>query len=102
RAGDLADARLDSWRVALNGAEPVHARTVARFVDRFGPSGFRADAMMPVYGMAEATLAVSFPDLHSELATLTVDREALDRLGRAIPCDPGSGHPAVSVGRPVS
>ena len=102
RAGDVADVRLDSWRVALNGAEPVHARTVARFVDRYGPRGFRADAMMPVYGMAEATLAVAFPELGSKFATLPLDRDALEQLGRAVPCDLASGHPAVSVGRPVA
>ena len=102
RAGDVADVRLGSWRAALNGAEPVHARTIARFVDRFGSNGFRADAMLPVYGMAEATLAVSFPEVHSEVAMLAVDREVLERLGRALPCDAASGHPAVSVGRPVS
>lgn len=69
RAGDAAGLRLESWRAALNGAEPVHARTVARFTDRFAPAGFRAAAMMPVYGMAEATLAVTFPRLDDRIAT---------------------------------
>ncbi len=47
---------LRSWRVAFNGAEPVRARTVAEFTRAFEPSGFRRDAMAPVYGLAEATL----------------------------------------------
>jgi acyl-CoA synthetase (AMP-forming)/AMP-acid ligase II len=70
RGADPAGLRLDSWRVALNGAEPVHARTVARFAERFGTAGFRPGAMMPVYGMAEATLAVTFPRIDDPLETV--------------------------------
>jgi acyl-CoA synthetase (AMP-forming)/AMP-acid ligase II len=102
RAGEVGDLRLDSWRVALNGAEPVHARTVARFSDAFGTVGFRQDAMMPVYGMAEATLAVTFPELDSKMRTLPVDRQALERRGQAVRCSSRVGHPAVSVGGPVA
>jgi acyl-CoA synthetase (AMP-forming)/AMP-acid ligase II len=47
---------LRSWRVAFNGAEPVRARTIAEFTRAFEPCGFRPDAMMPVYGLAESTL----------------------------------------------
>jgi acyl-CoA synthetase (AMP-forming)/AMP-acid ligase II len=94
--------RLDSWRVALNGAEPVHARTVDRFLERFGPDGFSADAMMPVYGMAEATLAVTFPTPGSRCTTLSVSRDALERSGRAVGSIDGHAHRIVSVGRPVA
>jgi len=102
RAGDVADIRLDSWRVALNGAEPVHARTVERFSGRFDAVGFRPTAMMPVYGMAEATLAVTFPPLESGFETLSVDRESLELRRRAVPSDTGVAHRAVSVGVPVA
>jgi len=50
---------LSSWEVAFNGAEPVHAATVARFIEAFAPCGFRAEAFHPCYGLAEATLLVS-------------------------------------------
>ncbi len=70
RAGDLPEVRLDRWRRALNGAEPVQAATVRRFADRFGPNGFRSASVMPVYGMAESTLAVTFPALDRELVTV--------------------------------
>jgi len=102
RAGEVGDLRLDTWRAALNGAEPVHATTVARFVDRFAALGFRADATLPVYGMAEATLAVAFPEVGRGLETLSVDRDALERRGAAVPRDGASAHAAVSVGRPVA
>lgn len=50
---------LRSWRVAFNGAEPVRARTLVEFTRAFEPCGFRPDAMLPVYGLAEATLLVT-------------------------------------------
>ena len=50
---------LRSWRMAGNGAEPIRAETLERFVETFGPCGFRRDAFYPSYGLAEATLIVS-------------------------------------------
>lgn len=52
---------LSRWRLTFNGAEPVNATTVDEFCAEFAPNGFRRAAMYPVYGMAEATLAVTFP-----------------------------------------
>jgi acyl transferase domain-containing protein/acyl-CoA synthetase (AMP-forming)/AMP-acid ligase II/aryl carrier-like protein len=51
---------LKSWRVAGNGSEPIHADTAIRFVEAFAPQGFRRDAFCPEYGLAEATLIVSY------------------------------------------
>jgi acyl-CoA synthetase (AMP-forming)/AMP-acid ligase II/alkylation response protein AidB-like acyl-CoA dehydrogenase/acyl carrier protein len=50
---------LRSWRVAINGAEPVRADTIEAFIRRFEPYGFSADAMCPGYGLAEATLVAT-------------------------------------------
>lgn len=50
---------LSSWRVAINGAEPVRAGTIERFADAFSAYGFDRGAMYPCYGMAEATVMVS-------------------------------------------
>jgi amino acid adenylation domain-containing protein len=50
---------LSSWRIAFDGSEPVRARTLAAFAEAFAPSGFRAEAFFPCYGLAEATLIVS-------------------------------------------
>ncbi|HKI16941.1 MAG TPA: AMP-binding protein, partial [Isosphaeraceae bacterium] len=54
-------ARLDlsGWSVAFNGAEPVQATTLERFARAFAPCGFRREAFLPCYGLAEATLMVS-------------------------------------------
>lgn len=50
---------LSCWKVAFNGSEPINAATLERFADRFGPLGFRPEALFPCYGMAECTLFVS-------------------------------------------
>ncbi|WP_421797795.1 fatty acyl-AMP ligase [Haliscomenobacter sp.] len=50
---------LSHWEVAFNGAEPVYHKTLAQFADYFAPCGFRPEAFLPCYGVAEATLLVS-------------------------------------------
>jgi amino acid adenylation domain-containing protein/non-ribosomal peptide synthase protein (TIGR01720 family) len=56
---EAAALDLSSWSVAFNGAEPVRAETLERFVSRFAPCGFRRAAFNPGYGLAEATLMVT-------------------------------------------
>ncbi|MEL7076499.1 MAG: AMP-binding protein [Cyanobacteria bacterium J06582_2] len=50
---------LSSWEIAYNGAEPVRAETLERFITAFRPYGLRRTALYPCYGMAETTLLVS-------------------------------------------
>jgi 1-acyl-sn-glycerol-3-phosphate acyltransferase len=50
---------LSSWRLALNGSEPVSAETIERFTRRFAPYGFRPEAMCPTYGLAEASVGLT-------------------------------------------
>ena len=52
---------LSKMRVAANGAEPVDIETMDQFVAAATTSGFRADALLGVYGLAEATLGVASP-----------------------------------------
>ena len=59
----LAGLDLSSWRVASNGAERVRAETLEAFAGRFSSCGFGAHALYPVYGLAEATLAVTAPEV---------------------------------------
>jgi fatty-acyl-CoA synthase len=63
----------------------VRAQVLARFAETFASDGFRADAFVPSYGMAEATLAVSFAPLGTGLATDTVDLDRLEREAVAAP-----------------
>jgi acyl-CoA synthetase (AMP-forming)/AMP-acid ligase II/acyl carrier protein len=57
---------LSSWRVAFNGAEPVRKKTLDRFGECFEPCGFSPVAFRPCYGLAEATLKVTFRKLDEE------------------------------------
>jgi acyl-CoA synthetase (AMP-forming)/AMP-acid ligase II len=85
---------LSTWRVALNGAEPVSRRVIEDFQATFGPCGLRASAMLPVYGLAEGCLAATFPDPGAEPEWEVVDRAQLME-GRAVPREDGPG--AISV-----
>lgn len=75
---------LSTWEVAFNGAEPVRKETIDRFAEAFAPCGFRKEAFYPCYGLAEATLIVSGPDLGSHPSFLTVSNAGL-ALGRVEP-----------------
>ncbi|MBE1491987.1 fatty acyl-AMP ligase [Plantactinospora soyae] len=55
----VAALDLSSWRYACNGAEPIDPATLDRFASRFAPAGFRYEAFLPTYGLAEATLCVT-------------------------------------------
>jgi acyl-CoA synthetase (AMP-forming)/AMP-acid ligase II len=76
----------------------VSATTLRKFVGRFARWGFRPDALTPVYGLAEATLAVTFSDWRTPFRATRFDRVALAD-GRAVPAD--DGMELVSVGRPL-
>jgi fatty-acyl-CoA synthase len=79
---------LSSWKAALNGAEPVNPETLNRFAERFAKYGFRREAMMPVYGLAEASLAVTFPPLGRGPLVDRVQRDAFASEGKALPATP--------------
>ena len=55
----LAQLDLSTWRVAYSGAEPIRHETLAMFAEAFAPCGFRPDAFLTAYGLAEATLVVA-------------------------------------------
>lgn len=76
---------LGQWRIAGVGGDMVRAEGLDRFSETFAASGFDAAAFLPSYGLAEATLAVSFSPLRSGVRVDVVDRAAYERTGRAIP-----------------
>jgi len=82
----LAGLNLSSWRVALNGAESVSLDVIDEFCATFGPRGFARATMLPVYGLAEASLAVTFPPVEAEPHAEVVDRHQL-AAGHAVPSD---------------
>ncbi|HWS53774.1 MAG TPA: AMP-binding protein, partial [Pyrinomonadaceae bacterium] len=70
---------LSSWDVAYNGSEPVRADTLERFARAFAPCGFRPEAFLPCYGLAEATLLVSGKKRAGGAVLKTFEAGALER-----------------------
>jgi len=100
---DIQGLDLSAWRAALNGAEPVNPDTLDRFAARFGPYGFRREAQLPVYGLAEASLAVTAPPLNRGPLIDRIEREVFTAEGRAIPAGPDDATAIafVSSGKPI-
>jgi fatty-acyl-CoA synthase len=94
---DLRGLSLASWRLALDGAEAVSADAMRRFAERFAPHGFDPASLVPVYGLSEAALAVTFARRGRPLAGLRVDPVRLARDG--VVAD--GTREIVSVGTPV-
>jgi acyl-CoA synthetase (AMP-forming)/AMP-acid ligase II/acyl carrier protein len=91
---------LSCWRVAVNGSEPVRSSTIERFVEAFGPCGFRREAFSPAYGLAEATLFVCAGEARALPMVQCFARENLAH-GRAVPAsEPAAGSTLVSCGYP--
>ncbi|HEU5190092.1 MAG TPA: AMP-binding protein [Methylomirabilota bacterium] len=101
---ELAGLDLSSWRLAMNGSETVSPATIDRFTRRFAPCGFRAHVMCPVYGLAEASVALTMPPPATGPRVDTVARRAFQESGRADPAAPDEPNPLlfVSCGRPLS
>ncbi|NDJ53422.1 MAG: fatty acyl-AMP ligase [Chloroflexi bacterium] len=103
RQRDLEGVDLSSWRLVLNGSEPVLESSHRIFVERFAQYGFRESALVTGYGMAENVLAISITPPHQRARIDWVDREKLHKERVAIPVEPGSDGAAeiVSNGPPV-
>jgi len=96
---------LGAWDCAMVGAEPIAPTLLRRFAEAFAPVGFRPTAFFPVYGLAEATVAVTFPRLGAPTRFDVVEGDALERGGRATPARPdGAGRVLefTGVGRPIA
>jgi len=89
---------LSTLRFALSGAEPVEPADVEDLIDAGKPFGLRPEAVMPAYGMAETTLAVSFSELGDGLVVDEVDADLLGALRRAVPATKGNTRRFASLG----
>ncbi|NNM60576.1 MAG: non-ribosomal peptide synthetase [Steroidobacteraceae bacterium] len=104
----LGERRLDgvdlsSIRLIFNGAEPISVDLCNEFMDRLAHTGLRRQAMYPVYGLAEASLAVSMPPLDTEYRWIRANRHQLG-LGARIALNPAQPRDALElmcVGRPI-
>jgi acyl-CoA synthetase (AMP-forming)/AMP-acid ligase II len=75
---EMSSLDLSSWTVAFNGAEPIREQTLEDFSARFRACGFRAKALHPCYGLAEASLMVTGKPPGGDINSTTVSRQALE------------------------
>ncbi len=90
---DLQGLDLSSWRLALNGAEPVSPTTLAAFGERFASCGLSSTALTPVYGLAECSVGLAFPPLRRGPRIDLIQREALVSRKMAVPAVAGEADP---------
>jgi acyl-CoA synthetase (AMP-forming)/AMP-acid ligase II/acyl carrier protein len=99
----LENLDLSSVRFIFNGAEPISVELCEEFLSRLAPARLARNSMYPVYGLAEASLAVSFPPPGAPLRTITLNRHRLG-VGSAVELiDKGArdGLQLVSEGRVI-
>ncbi|HSA80862.1 MAG TPA: fatty acyl-AMP ligase, partial [Geminicoccaceae bacterium] len=99
---------LSRWRVAGVGGEMIRVRALEQFAERFAASGFRSKAFVPSYGLAEATLAVTFSELGRGVGVDWVNcGPAFERGRKALAVVPRAGldttrvRPFATCGRPM-
>lgn len=98
---DMAGLDLGNVLGLLSGSERVHTATLRRFTDRFSRFGFRAKAIRPSYGLAEATVYVASRSPGDPPEVVHFESEKLS-AGHAKRCTNASGTPLVSYGTPES
>ena len=73
----LDDIDLSHMRLIFNGAEPISVNLCEQFTGEMSKFGLPKNSMFPVYGLAEASLAVSFPAVGADLKVINLQRESL-------------------------
>ena len=92
---------LSSLRWALSGAEQVDPLDVEDLCEAGAPFGLKPGAIIPAYGMAETTVAVSFSKCGGGMVIDEVDADLLAVLHRAVPATRGHTRRLVTLGRPL-
>ncbi|HMA12043.1 MAG TPA: non-ribosomal peptide synthetase [Steroidobacteraceae bacterium] len=94
---------LSPVRLIFNGAEPISMELCEEFLARLSGLGLKRAAMFPVYGLAEASLAATFPPVGRHYRTILLDRHQLGVGARAQLVGTGSRDAValVSVGQPI-
>jgi fatty-acyl-CoA synthase len=100
----VTEAQAGAWDLSCMralgcGAEPIQADVLRAFLGRFAKQGLKPESILPSYGMAEATLAITFADVTEPIHTDRVDVEAM-RAGRAQGANGGPSMELVSCGKP--
>ncbi len=99
----LDDVELSAVRLIYNGAEPISVQLCNEFMSTLAYTGLRRQAMYPVYGLAEASLAVTLPPLGLEYRWIRVNRQRLNvgMIAELNPADARDALELICVGRPI-
>ena len=102
-AWTLAGIDLSCWRVAVNAGEPVLAETVDRFSERFKDYGLSPETMLPCYGLAESTVALTMPPIGRLPRRDRIRREEFEVYGKAVTARAGDAAALTffSAGQPI-
>jgi acyl-CoA synthetase (AMP-forming)/AMP-acid ligase II len=92
----LENTDLSSLRMIFNGAEPISVSLCNEFMNKLAYTGLKHQAMYPVYGLAEACLAVTLPPLGSDYRWIRVNRHRL-KVGMPIDLNPAEARDALEV-----
>ncbi|MCL5065279.1 MAG: condensation domain-containing protein, partial [Firmicutes bacterium] len=93
---------LSSLRLIFNGAEPILPRVVRQFTQTLADYGLDRRSVFNVYGMAEASLALTMPPVQEDIAVVAVKRRGM-AMGEPVVESDESEHSAefVDVGYPI-
>jgi len=83
---------LSHWRVAGIGGDMIRPGVLSRFAEAFRGCGFKKEAFVASYGMAEATLGITFAPLDRGIELDTVDLDLLESEAQAVPAEGRNGH----------
>jgi acyl-CoA synthetase (AMP-forming)/AMP-acid ligase II/aryl carrier-like protein len=92
----LEDVDLSCVRSIYNGAEPISVDLCNEFMRAMAPLGLKHTAMFPVYGLAEACLAVAFPPLETDYRWIRVNRHRL-KVGEPIELNPAENRDVLEL-----
>jgi 1-acyl-sn-glycerol-3-phosphate acyltransferase len=101
---ELEGLDLSAWRLAFNGSEAVSPDTIERFTRRFRAYGFRPEAMCPVYGLAESSVALTVSPIGRGPRVDRIVRERFQARREALPAAADAPNPLrfVACGRPLA
>lgn len=102
RDRDLEGVDLSSWRAVINCSEPMRWASHSMFLERFGPFGFKGEALTTCYAMAENVFAVTQGGIESPVSVDEIDLRMMQEEGRAVPLrGDGPSFKMLSAGRPI-
>jgi fatty-acyl-CoA synthase len=92
---------LSSWRIAANGAEKVYPKTLESFAEKFARYGFKRNAILPVYGLAESTVGLTVPPVEKGFQVDYIDRKQFEEDRLAVPSTSDQALAFVNCGIPI-